>query len=221
MIIAPSILAADFAKLGDEVNQVLEAGADWIHVDVMDGQFVPNLTMGPLVVEALRRVTACPLDVHLMIQEPERYVDAFVKAGASTVTIHAEATLHVHRALEQIRELGVKAGLALNPATSLEAVRYVADVVDLLLIMTVNPGFGGQAFIPATVEKVARAKLLLSELGRSTVPIEVDGGITAATIAEVHRAGADIFVAGSAIFGAADYAQAISNLRAAVEPSIN
>lgn len=215
IVIAPSILSADFAKLGDEVAEVLNGGAEWIHVDVMDGRFVPNITMGPLVVEALRRRFTCPLDVHLMIVEPERYIDEFVRAGATTISIHAEATPHVHRALQQIRKSGVQAGLALNPATSLDVLEYVFDDIDLLLLMTVNPGFGGQSFIPAVIEKIRLARKRLDAAGREAVPIEIDGGVTDSTIRAAYQAGARVFVAGSAIFQQADREAAIAGLRRA------
>ncbi|MBX5435907.1 MAG: ribulose-phosphate 3-epimerase [Alicyclobacillaceae bacterium] len=214
-MIAPSILSADFGRLAEEVERVLAAGADWIHVDVMDGQFVPNITMGPLVVKALRQRFTCPLDVHLMVERPERYVDAFAAAGASTLTVHVEATPHVHRALQTIRQAGVRAGLALNPGTGIDSVRELADDIDMLLVMTVNPGFGGQRLIPSTLGKVSRARRLLNELGRSDVAIEVDGGITPATAGKAVLAGAQVLVAGSAVFGQSDYADAIRRIRSA------
>ncbi len=214
-IVAPSILSADFATLHTEVQSVLNAGAQWIHVDVMDGRFVPNITMGPIVVKALRRRFNCPLDVHLMIEEPERYIDDFIHAGATTVSIHVEATSHVHRALQQIHSQGSKAGLAINPGTGLDMLPYLCDNIDLLLIMTVNPGFGGQKFIPAMLQKIAHAREVLDRNQRQDVPIEVDGGITIETIGEARLAGADIFVAGSAVFTSPDRQVAVAELLAA------
>jgi ribulose-phosphate 3-epimerase len=210
--IAPSILSADFARLGDEIAMCEAGGADWIHVDVMDGQFVPNLTFGAKVIETARRVTDLPLDVHLMVVEPEKYFDDFAAAGATGMTIHAEAAPHLHRQLTRIRELGCRAGVALNPATPLSAVAEVLPEVDTLLIMSVNPGFGGQRFIDYAVDKVRRARLLLEE-ARSGAVLEVDGGINRRTIAEVWNAGADTFVAGNAIFGARDPRAEIGMLR--------
>jgi ribulose-phosphate 3-epimerase len=210
--IAPSILSADFARLADDIARVEEGGADWIHVDVMDGCFVPNLTFGAKVIETLRRVTDLPLDVHLMVVEPEKYLESFAAAGASTLTIHAEAAPHLHRQLCRIRELGCLAGAALNPSTPLEMVREVAADLDLLLIMTVNPGFGGQSFIRHSVDKVRRARMLLDAAG-SGATLEVDGGINRETIGAVWRAGADTFVAGNAVFAAPDPAAEIAALR--------
>ena len=211
--IAPSILSADFGHLADEVARLEAGGADWIHVDVMDGQFVPNLTFGAKVIETLRKLTKLPLDVHLMVVEPEKYFDSFAEAGANNLTIHAEAAPHLNRQLARIREVGCRAGVALNPSTSIEAVREVAAELDLLLIMTVNPGFGGQSFIAGSASKVRRARALLTET-TSRAMLEVDGGINRETIAEVWRAGADTFVAGHAVFAAPDPRAEIGALRA-------
>ncbi|HLI52471.1 MAG TPA: ribulose-phosphate 3-epimerase, partial [Thermomicrobiaceae bacterium] len=201
LIIAPSILAADFAKLGEEVRAVDAAGADWIHVDVMDGRFVPNITIGPLVVEAVRKATKKPVDVHLMIVEPERYVDQFIEAGARYVTVHVETSPHLHRTVQRIHERGALAGVALNPATPIAAVEEIAATADLMLVMSVNPGFGGQSFIPTTLDKIRRLRRLLDERG-SRALIEVDGGIKASNVGRVVDAGAQIIVAGTAIFSA-------------------
>lgn len=211
--IAPSILSADFAKLGDEIAMVAEAGADWIHIDVMDGQFVPNLTFGAKVIETVRKLTDLPLDVHLMVVEPEKYLDDFARAGASVLTIHPEVSPHLHRQIARIKELGCLAGASLNPSTPLEAVAEVVTDLDLLLIMSVNPGFGGQQFIPQSVDKIRRARLLLNETG-SRAALEVDGGINRDTIAKVWNAGADTFVAGNAIFSARDPRAELRALRA-------
>jgi len=211
--IAPSILSADFARLGDEIAMCVEGGADWIHVDVMDGMFVPNLTYGAKVIETVRRLTDLPLDVHLMVVEPEKYFESFAAAGASGMTIHAEAAPHLHRQLHRIKELGCWAGVALNPATPLVAVEEVAGDLDLLLVMSVNPGFGGQTFIPQSLDKARRASAMLDRVG-SGAALEMDGGIARETIAECARAGADAFVAGHAIFTAPDPRAEIAALRA-------
>jgi ribulose-phosphate 3-epimerase len=210
--IAPSILSADFARLGDEIAMCVEGGADWIHVDVMDGCFVPNLTFGAKVIETVRKLTTLPLDVHLMVVEPEKYFDSFVKAGADVLTIHQEVSPHLHRQLGRIRELGAKAGVSLNPSTPVHALLDVATEIDLLLIMSVNPGFGGQRFIAAAVDKIRQARILLDSV-RSRAVLEVDGGIGRDTIAACWRAGADTFVAGQAVFGAASPHAEIAALR--------
>jgi len=211
--IVPSILSADFARLGDEIAMCEAGGADWIHIDVMDGVFVPNLTYGAKVIDTVRRCSSLPLDVHLMVVQPEKYFDDFVRAGASGLTLHAEVAPHLHRQLTRIRELGCRAGVALNPATPLDAVSEVIPEIDLLLIMTVNPGFGGQEFIPYSVDKIRRARLMLDEAG-SDAALEVDGGISRETINEVWSAGADTFVAGNAVFSARDPKAEIAALRA-------
>jgi ribulose-phosphate 3-epimerase len=210
--IAPSLLSADFGRLAEEVRAVEKAGADLLHVDVMDGRFVPNITIGPPVVAAIRRCATLPLDVHLMIVEPEKYIEDFAAAGADVITVHAEATPHLQRAVARIRELGKKAGVALNPSTSMSAVEWVLSDVDMVLLMTVNPGFGGQAFIPAMTGKI---ELLRSQLARTSLPvdIQVDGGIKADNVAEVVRAGANVIVSGSGIFGTKDYAKTIAQMR--------
>jgi ribulose-phosphate 3-epimerase len=210
--IAPSILSADFSILGEEIDAVVRAGADYIHIDVMDGHFVPNITMGPLIVKAAKRVTSLPLDCHLMISEPEKYVEVFAEAGADMVTVHAEAATHLHRLIQQIRQKGVKPGVSLNPATPLDALEYVLGDVDMVLLMTVNPGFGGQKFIEAVVPKIKRLRAMIKERGLA-VDIEVDGGIGPDTIGKVSSAGGNVFVAGSAIFGSKDYGETIRLMR--------
>ena len=219
VIVAPSILSADFARLGDDVVAVDKAGADWIHVDVMDGRFVPNLTIGPIVVAALRKVTKKPLDVHLMMVEPERYLDQFAEAGADHLSVHCEAgsTTHLHRTLGQIKELGKKAGVVLNPGTPLALIEQVLDLVDIVLIMTVNPGFGGQKFIATMIPKIRALRQMCDERGLDTV-IEVDGGIGGGNAWQVLDAGANAIVAGSAVFNAPDYAEAIAAIRNSCAP---
>jgi len=213
-LIAPSILAADFARLGEEVRAVSDAGADMIHVDVMDGRFVPNITIGPGVVEAIRRSTSLPLDVHLMIVEPERYIADFVEAGADIVGVHVETCPHLHRTLSQIREAGARACAVLNPGTPAASLEPVLDHLDQVLVMTVNPGFGGQSFIESTLGKIRSLRDWIDERGLD-VALEVDGGIAPDTIGRAAGAGADVFVAGTAVFGAPDYAGAIEALRKA------
>jgi len=211
--IAPSILAADFSRLGAQVQEAEKAGADWIHFDVMDGRFVPNISIGLPVLSSLKRVTTLPLDVHLMIVEPERYLADFARAGADVLTVHVEACPHLHRTVQQIHELGVKAGVALNPATPISAVEEILPDLDLVLVMTVNPGFGGQKFIPATLSKLRRLRGMIDAL-EADIELEVDGGINARTIGEAAAAGASVVVAGSAIFGApAGIAAALDELR--------
>lgn len=202
--IAPSILSADFTRLGEEIRKVVDAGADYIHVDVMDGHYVPNITVGPMVVKAASRVTALPLDVHLMISNPDDFIEAFAKAGADILTVHAEAATHLHRTIQFIRKQGVRAAVALNPATPLDVLEYVLGQLDVVLLMTVNPGFEAQAFIPEVVPKIRKLKRMVLERGLN-VEIEVDGGIGPDTIAQVSAAGADVFVAGSAIFYSESY----------------
>jgi ribulose-phosphate 3-epimerase len=215
-LIAPSILAADFTCLGKEIEAVSNAGADWIHIDVMDGHFVPNITMGPLVVEAARRVTDLPLDVHLMIDHPDRYVADFASAGADYISVQVEVCPHLHRTIHMIKEKGAKAGAVLNPATALTTIDYILEDLDFVLIMSVNPGFGGQHFIPGSLEKIRALRALIDQLGLPTL-IQVDGGINSGTIAQVAGAGADIFVAGSAIFNSDDYQHAIAVLKSKME----
>jgi ribulose-phosphate 3-epimerase len=212
VLVAPSILSADFARLGEEVAAVERAGADWIHVDVMDGRFVPNITIGPPVVAALRRVTKLPLDVHLMIVEPEKYVEDFAKAGADTIMVHGEASIHLHRTLTHIRSLGKRSGVVLNPSTPEDHVRYVLDACDQILVMSVNPGFGGQSFLREVLPKVAAVKRMIDER-KLAIDIEIDGGITPDTAPDAIAAGARVLVAGNAVFKTKDYAAAIAALK--------
>jgi ribulose-phosphate 3-epimerase len=211
-LIAPSILSADFNRLGEEVHAVEAAGADWIHADVMDGHFVPNITFGPLVVAAVRKITRLPIDVHLMIENPGRYIQAFAEAGANWISVQVETCPHLNRAVQQVKETGAKAGVVLNPSTPLSALDWVLEYADYVLIMSVNPGFGGQAFIGNSLEKIRRLRRMIDERGLSTL-IEVDGGIKEKNIAEVAAAGADVFVAGSAIFGQKDYRRIIARFK--------
>lgn len=210
--IAPSILSADFSRLGEEIRAVEDAGADMIHVDVMDGHFVPNLTIGPPVVASLKKITRLPLDVHLMIEEPDRYIEGFANAGSDIITVHAEAAVHLHRTVHLIRQLGARAGVSVNPATPLAEIEEVIGDIDLILIMTVNPGFGGQTFIESMLPKIRKARALLDRLP-SDILLEVDGGITLENIGAVKEAGADLFVAGSAIFLSGDYRGTIGKMK--------
>jgi ribulose-phosphate 3-epimerase len=215
-LIAPSILSADFSRLGEEINAVERVGADWIHVDVMDGHFVPNITIGPAVVEAVKRVTGLPLDVHLMIENADQYLEDFVKAGSDSLTVQAEACVHLHRTIQAIKELGVKAAVALNPSTPVSTIEWILEEVDMVLIMSVNPGFGGQKFIPQALQKIEELKSMISARNPNVL-IEVDGGINEETIRSVSKAGADVFVAGSAIFGSSDYGETISKFRSLIQ----
>lgn len=214
--IAPSILSADFSKLGEEIKDVEQAGADYIHVDVMDGHFVPNITIGPLIVDAIRPVTNLPLDVHLMIENPDQYIDQFAGSGADIITVHYEACTHLHRTIMHIKEKGVKAGLVINPATPVELIRPILPELDLLLFMTVNPGFGGQSFIPSVLDQIKQADQWRKDM-QLDLEFEVDGGINTETAAWCKEAGIDVFVAGSFIFNKTDRHEAISQLRQAIE----
>lgn len=211
-LIAPSILSADGSKLGEEILAVEKAGADWIHVDVMDGNFVPNITMGPAIISSLRKVTKLPFDVHLMIDHPDRYIENFYNAGADIVTVHVEAVSHLHRTVELIKSFGLRAGVSLNPATPLEQIEEIIHFIDLLLVMTVNPGFGGQQFIGTSLAKIARARKMLDSIPRRPL-LEVDGGINLQNIGDVAEAGADIIVAGAAVFGTDNYQKTIASLK--------
>jgi ribulose-phosphate 3-epimerase len=211
-ILSASILSADFGRLAEEVRAVELAGTDWIHVDVMDGHFVPNITIGPDVVKAIRKITALPLDVHLMIEKPERYLKAFIDAGADWLGVHVEASVHLHRTIQSIRELGAKAAVALNPATPLEAIGPVLSEVDMILLMSVNPGFGGQKFIPGVLPKVRQCRRMIDEAGLPVL-LEVDGGVHSGTIGDLVEAGVDVFVSGSAVFGSGDYAENVKALK--------
>ena len=211
-IIAPSILSADFSKLGDEIKSVEDAGADWIHVDVMDGHFVPTITMGPIITKAVRSITSLPLDVHLMIENPDLYIPDFAKAGATLISVHVEACMHLNRTIQLIKEFGIKAGVAINPSTPLSSLDWILEFVDFVLIMSVNPGFGGQVFIPNSIDKIKALRKMIKERKLSAM-IEIDGGVTEKNIEEISIAGADAFVAGSAIFGTQDYKKTISLLK--------
>ncbi len=211
-LIAPSILSADFTRLKEEIQAVETAGADWIHADVMDGHFVPNLTFGPMVVEAVRRATALPIDVHLMIHEPDRYIPDFAKAGATYISVHAETCAHLNRTVQLIRDCGARPGVVLNPATPVETLQWILEYLDFVLVMSVNPGFGGQRFIPNSIAKIVLLKKMITDKGLQTL-IQIDGGVSPQTIADIAAAGADVFVAGSAIFNSPDYRRTILAMR--------
>jgi ribulose-phosphate 3-epimerase len=210
--IAPSILSADFSKLGEEIIAVEKGGADYIHVDVMDGHFVPNITIGPLIVEAIRPITKLPLDVHLMIENPDQYIEAFAKAGADFITVHVEACRHLHRTIQNIKSFGIKAGVVLNPATPVESIQHIIGDIDMVLLMSVNPGFGGQKFIPEVLPKIRKVKEMAEQKGLD-IEIEIDGGVNSETAKLCMEAGANVLVAGSAIYNEEDYAMAISQIR--------
>jgi ribulose-phosphate 3-epimerase len=211
-VIAPSILSADFSRLGEEIKAVESAGADWIHADIMDGHFVPNITFGPMIVESVRRVTSLPIDVHLMIENPNDYIPAFAEAGASLISVQAEASIHLNRSVQLIRECGARPGVVLNPSTPVQTLEWIIDHVDYVLIMSVNPGFGGQAFIKNSLEKVRALRQLIQQKNLKTL-IEIDGGVNEETITDIAAAGVDVFVAGSAIFGSRDYQTTINAFR--------
>jgi len=211
-LIAPSILSADFGRLAEEIRTVEAAGADWVHVDVMDGHFVPNITLGPMIVESVNQVTTLPLDVHLMIENPDKYIPDFIKAGADLVSVHVETCPHLHRSIDLIRTAGCRAGAVLNPATPLESLEWTLEYLDFVLLMSVNPGFGGQSFIPNTLDKIRRLKAMITD-GGHPVRIQIDGGVNKNTIQDIAGAGADVFVAGSAIFGTDNYAATIRDFR--------
>ena len=215
-LIAPSILSADFSRLGSEIKAVETAGADWIHADVMDGHFAPNISIGPLVVEAVRRVTSLPIDVHLMIENPDKYIPAFAEAGASLISVHVEADTHLNRSVQLIRECGARPGVVLNPSTPIQTLEWIIENVDYVLIMSVNPGFGGQAFIKNSLEKIRKLREMIQQKELSTL-IEIDGGVNEKTIADIAAAGVDAFVAGSAIFGSQDYQATISAMREKID----
>ena len=214
--IAPSILSADFTKLGEEIKAVEDAGADWIHVDVMDGHFVPNITMGPIIVEAARQATSLPLDVHLMIENPDRFISDFISAGADLISVHAETCTHLNRTVQLIKESGAKAGAVLNPATPIQAIQWVLEDIDFVLIMSVNPGFGGQQFISNSLEKIRELKKFIQSSGLPVL-IQVDGGVNKGTINDISLAGADVFVAGSAVFGSDNYKETIRTFRSLID----
>ncbi len=215
-IIAPSILSADFTILKDEIKAVEDAGSDWIHIDVMDGHFVPTITYGPIIVEASKRATSLLLDVHLMIEKPDNLIPEFIEAGADLISVHAEACVHLNRSIQMIKEAGLRAGVALNPATDLSSIEWILEYVDFVLIMSVNPGFGGQTFIPNSLEKVRSLKKMIQDRSLSTL-IQIDGGVNERTIEEISQAGVDSFVAGSAIFGSKDYKKTIDSFRKKIE----
>ncbi len=216
-LIAPSILSADFTRLGDEIKVVEAAGADWIHADVMDGHFVPNITFGPMVVEAVRRATTLPIDVHLMIADPDKYIPAFAQAGATYISVHLEACVHLNRIVQLIRECGAKPGVVLNPSTPLESLQWILEYLDYVLIMSVNPGFGGQTFIPNSLTRIKTLREMIRHNHLKTL-IEIDGGVNEETIADIAAAGADIFVSGSAVFGSPDYKKTINSFRKLIRP---